>query len=220
MEQNIKKLFKPVSNSIIIDIGAFVGTSTLMFNEWYPNSAIFAVEACPKNFKVMKKKVANTSIMPIHAAICNNTGDIEFFVVDDSKCQGTHEGTSSRSNSIFKAFTKHKRFKNRQKVKVPAFTLTDFCDFHNIKHIDLLKVNCEGCEYEIFKNPNNLTILNHTNMIAVQFHGKRSPFSSKEYVTLKRKIFKIFHKHEFTLKFGKEDPNIRTHLNQIWVKEH
>jgi hypothetical protein len=51
----------------------------------------------------------------------------------------------------------------------PTFTFKEFLDENNIKHIDFLKCDCEGGEYDVFQ-PSNIEFLKTIPKIVTEFH--------------------------------------------------
>ena len=64
-----------------------------------------------------------------------------------------------------------------ESIVVPSLTLNDFCKEKEIIQIDLLKINCEGGEYEIF-TPGAKEFLERVNVIDLVLHGKHPTFLS------------------------------------------
>lgn len=55
---------------LIIDVGANIGASTLLFAKSFPGCQVFAIEPDPENFAMLEKNTANRpNITPVHAAL-------------------------------------------------------------------------------------------------------------------------------------------------------
>ena len=53
--------------------------------------------------------------------------------------------------------------------KPRVLSFKEFIDENNIKHIDFLKIDCEGGEYSVFA-PSNIEYLKNVKKIAIEFH--------------------------------------------------
>nr|WP_231112499.1 FkbM family methyltransferase [Stygiolobus azoricus] len=61
--------------------------------------------------------------------------------------------------------------KFEQKIKVPTITLPSIIQKYNINKIFLLKMDCEGCEYNVLRNlPED--ILNRIDNIILEYHNQ------------------------------------------------
>lgn len=106
-------------------------------------------------------------------AISNTIGKRDFYVTPGPGAAGLLEPNLSRLKKI----TCHggKRYRNNfgrevfddyEIIEVETTRLDEFCKQTEIKHIDLLKVDVEGSEYEVFEG--STSILPHTGIIYVE----------------------------------------------------
>ena len=56
------------------------------------------------------------------------------------------------------------------RVEVPCVTLAEIFDEHQLDRCNLLKMDCEGAEYEIFYNC-PITYLHRIDQMAIEVHG-------------------------------------------------
>ena len=120
-----------VKNKIVIDIGAAIGDSAIYF-AINSAKAVIAVEPFPKNIEIAEKniKINNVSdkISLIHGAITNKKGKMRI----DENAVGP--GNRTLSNKI-------------NGTEIQTFSLKDIIP-ENEKDM-ILKIDCEGCEYQI-----------------------------------------------------------------------
>lgn len=137
--------FKPTKTPIIIDVGAHIGTFSLLTAIKYPNAKIYAIEASKETFDILKKNVEDNklhNIVPIHAAMSDSEGIIKLFHSLEDGNWG-HSITKELSNSF---------------EEVKAIMLEKLIYKENIKQIDLIKFNCEGAELNILMNCSQSTL--------------------------------------------------------------
>jgi FkbM family methyltransferase len=138
--------------SIIVDAGANVGMSAAYYSLRYPSATIVAVEPGPSNFDVLSRNAKLfPKIIPIHAALWNHEGTVRIQnpgtgnwgmrVSEDN----TSSGTDIRS------------------VTVPALLKQ-----LGIDRIDLLKIDVEGAECEIFQDA--AAWIDRVGVICVELH--------------------------------------------------
>lgn len=129
----------PGPNPVILDIGAHIGTYAVYAALRNPRAHVYAFEFNDAVFEYLEKSVAINGLQDritcIKKGVAGARGDRQTY-------EDTHGGVSS---SLFNR-------ENRGLVVgavVPCITLTDFFAEFNITRCDVLKMNCEGAEYEI-----------------------------------------------------------------------
>jgi len=130
--------FKPRKKPVIIDVGAHIGTFSLLAGIKYPESRIIALEASRETFDVLKRNV-ETNQIPItvfHSALLDRSGTVKLY----------HNTISGNwGHSITRPF-------DGSSEEVNAITLERLVAENNIDFIDLAKFNCEGSEFSILLN--------------------------------------------------------------------
>lgn len=127
---------------VIVDAGAYIGDTTLYFKQIYPKAKIWALEPYPPSFALLKKNVEE-----------NQLADVKMLQVALAPSSG--EVTLHADNSGYNWFTTVSYFQNgwdkRQTttaVKVRGVTLAEVVE----GPIDLLKLDIEGMEVDVFKS--------------------------------------------------------------------
>lgn len=140
------------SNPTIFDVGAYDGQVSIEYNNIFPNSKIYAFEPFPESFSLLKKAVApHYNISINNVALSSSTGKQTFFI------NGSHA-----TNSLFatdkesKNFWKKELLETTKEIQVNTITLDQFCEENNISHIDILKLDVQGGEYNVLVGATNL----------------------------------------------------------------
>jgi FkbM family methyltransferase len=131
----------------IVDAGAYTGLSTVFFATRYPEAKIIAIEPDRKNFELL---ALNTTKMPnvhtIRAALWAESGTVSLRDPGD----GAWSFRLAESDQFIRG--NGSEGTDRATMSVTAVTLTDVMRDHGLEKIDLLKLDIEGCEKEIFEN--------------------------------------------------------------------
>lgn len=147
-------------NSTVIDIGANAGFFTLFAASRFNDSRMLAYEPIPSNFKQLARNRglnADCNIKCFQKAVAGHSGTVEImFDPDDS---------FTTSATIFQKPHKHNKV-----IQVPSITLSDIFREYSIKRCNLLKMDCEGAEYDIIYNC-PLECLSRIDQIAMEIHG-------------------------------------------------
>jgi FkbM family methyltransferase len=118
----------------IVDCGANVGITSLYFASRYPQAKIFSIEPHPDNFELL---VQNTSteprIIPINAAVVG-------------------QPKSSIRFSTNEPAWGNKITQDETGIDVQAVSISHLCKDYDLEGIDLLKIDIEGGEQEVFAN--------------------------------------------------------------------
>ena len=151
-----EKGFDIKENDLVIDVGGHVGYFTIYAAKKAKNGKIITFEPSKESFNVLKN---NLKINNIQNVIIENVG------------VGAKSGTAilnvdtthSIGNSIFYSS------KNSEKEDIQITTIPEIVKKYKIKSIDLLKLDCEGAEFEIILNLPS-TILNTIKKISMEIH--------------------------------------------------
>ena len=131
----------------IVDAGAYTGLSTVFFATRYPEAKIIAIEPDRANFELLTLNTTNISnVHAIRAALWAESGTVSLRDPGDGawSFRLAESDQFGRGNASEGA--------DRATLSVTAVTLTDVMRDHGLENIDLLKLDIEGCEKELFEN--------------------------------------------------------------------
>ena len=167
-----KKLSK---NPVILDIGANVGFFTMFAISQYPGCTIYSYEPIAANFvQLVRNRELNSAqnIQCVNKAVCGYCGAVtmNYDETDAFTTSATIVGSNSDTHAI----------------EIECVALADIFHDHSIEYCDLLKLDCEGAEYDILYNaPKEL--LGRIDQMAIEMHGGRqegeTPASLKRYLS-------------------------------------
>jgi FkbM family methyltransferase len=144
---------------LVIDAGANVGYSSLVFSMHYPTATVVGVEPDKSNCEMFRKNCAGYSkirllegaVWPRKAmlVISNPTADAFEFQVD--------EADSTQGED-----------------RVPGFTIPEIIDLHGGGRVNLLKLDIEGAEHALFTQGAE-EWLHRVDVIIVELHDRYVP---------------------------------------------
>lgn len=127
----------------VIDIGANVGIFSMRLLSLKPKARVVAYEPIPSNFEVLKRNADNLTHLP-HGVMpyqCAVTGEAKQRQVIYFNPESTFTPTASMIPSFDNA--------NRNSTEVDTDTLSSIIEQHRFSRIHLLKLDCEGSEFDI-----------------------------------------------------------------------
>ena len=148
------------SNDLIIDIGANIGMFSILYAKLHPYVKIYACEPVAETYIRLCKniKINNiTNIIPINTAVSGG----EKIKQITYHPQGLG-GASSHFNDLMV-----KNIEGIASIYVSCITLDELMLSFNINECQLLKIDCEGAEYDIIYNSK---LLNRINYLVGEFH--------------------------------------------------
>lgn len=138
-EIGIEDEYRPADTipaEVLIDLGASVGLATLRLLSSHPGARAIAVEADPELIPRLRANVSGLPVTVIHAAVSDSTGERVFYRSDMNSWGNSLEMTGP----------------DKTEVMVPTLSLNDLLDDVGIDRVQLLKLDVEGAEWEIFQN--------------------------------------------------------------------
>ena len=133
--------FKPsYAPSMIIDAGANIGLSSIYFSNIYPHAKIIAMEPENSNFALLEKNIKGyPNIIPVRAALWGENSTVE--VVDPGL--GKYGFQTKECNEIKSDLVLN---------KIQGITVSMLLKEYEVEKIDILKIDIEGAEKEVFEN--------------------------------------------------------------------
>jgi FkbM family methyltransferase len=123
-----------VPAEVLVDLGASIGLATLRLLASHPGAQVIAVEADPELIPRLSTNVADLPVTVVHAAVSGSTGSRVFYRSDMNSWGNSLEMTNP----------------DKTAVMVPSLSFDDLLDEVGIDRVQLLKLDVEGAEWEIF----------------------------------------------------------------------
>ncbi len=147
-----------IEPKLIIDIGAYVGLSSLYYSSRYPNAQIIAVEPESLNFDSL---IQNTELHPnikcINAGIWSKNTRLKIVNPQSEKWAFTLTEADKLDSEVIK-----------------AVTINEILADSGFDEIDILKIDIEGSEKEIFSR-NSENWLKKVKIIVLELHDRIMP---------------------------------------------
>lgn len=144
----------------VIDIGAGIGDFSIYAAYGRPDARVFAYEPYPGSFLLLGQNLKQNgvnNVFPFQQAVWGAAGELTLDLSSGEPLQ-----FSSREVIVEQA--------KPHQIVVPAVTLTDVLLQHKLDRVDLLKLDCEGAEYEILmKSP--IDTLAKVQRIVMEYHN-------------------------------------------------
>jgi FkbM family methyltransferase len=143
---------------VIVDAGANAGLTSIFYANKYPESRIFAIEPESSNFEMLKKNTASYSnITAIQAALWNENRELRVFDPGEG-LWGFRTGDFMESEEAARGGL------------VRGITVDKLMKDNCIDFIDLLKVDIEGAEREVFDDAS--AWIDRVGAIAIELHDR------------------------------------------------
>jgi FkbM family methyltransferase len=187
---------KICDNSIIIDIGANIGAFSIYAATTSNHSTIYAYEPFPDNFDKLNRNIQinnlSKAIRTFKLGVASKKGTRKFYLGDtlSHSLSNDHKGSSLE-------------------VEINCISLEDIFTQNDIDTVDILKLDCEGAEFEILYDAPSY-ILQRVREIRMEYHNQRKPLENIEKLI------------EFMEKMGKFmiffEPSSNGYTGNVWFK--
>jgi len=155
-KEDVYRLNKMKNPKVILDIGSNIGSFSIKAAIDFPTARVIAIEPSVETFLLLKKNIKENSIHNIESinkAIFGKNGYHTLYDPGPGGLRSLYPPSKKRSAII----------------RVETTTLEKIISRKKIKYIDLLKMDCEGSEYNIFENLSSELFLK-IKVISMEYH--------------------------------------------------
>lgn len=153
IEEYSKHDIKIENTDTIIDVGAHIGLFSLHASQYCKDGKIYAFEPIKENYDILKSNIQLNNSSKIKAENCAISKSTSKIILYQSNDDSGHSKFIETNNP----------------VEVHSRSLNDFFNEEKIKKCNLLKLDCEGSEYEIIDGLNDENFEKIEKMI-IEYH--------------------------------------------------
>ena len=143
----------------VLDVGAGIGDFSLLAAYGNSDSVVYAYEPFPESYQLLYKNIKLNgfeNIQPVNAALWGVEGTLKL-------------DTSSGEPLQIMSMDSGEEADIQEVVKIEAVSLAGVFDQHEIDHLDIIKLDCEGAEYEILMKTSD-EIFKKIDRIIMEYH--------------------------------------------------
>jgi len=182
--------FEIEKNDIIVDIGAHKGYFSIFASLKAKKGRVISFEPADKNYTTFMRNIHDNNILNISSykmGIGKNSDTKNLYML---------EGKAGGISEIKGWFKGQKDLKTIEMRTIPLDNIFDMC---GINEINLLKIDCEGAEYEILFNASKLTF-QKIKKITMEYHEMNN-LTAKD-------LLQLFKKHGFVCSVSDQNRSI------------
>lgn len=146
--------------TVVIDCGANVGITSYYFSSKFEK--VYSIEPSTRHFEVFHHMLGYNKIENVHPfqfALSNKDGESEFYQYSNRTMDSLYGNLENPSLQI------------TGKEKVELKRLDTFMKEQKIEHVNLLKVDVEGVEYEILCGDSFANVASKIDTVVVEVHS-------------------------------------------------
>jgi FkbM family methyltransferase len=123
---------------VVVDIGGYIGDFSIYAVKYLNARRVIVYEPTAENFRILKQNIENNSFQDRITAVNKAVSDSDEIILSTQVLDG-EEVHASRY-----------LYQDAEHRRIPSVTLAELFEEHQLDLVDLLKVDCEGGEYDIF----------------------------------------------------------------------
>lgn len=168
LDHDYERAARPIQDGWnVIDIGAGVGDFAIYAAQCNPRGVIHAYEPFPGSFELLQQnlrlnKVSNVAAFP--EAVSGQAGVLKLNMSGEAVQYSTAQASHTQDS-----------------ISVPSVTLSDVLSRLNGAPCDLLKLDCEGAEYDILMKADE-SCWQRTRRIVLEYHNGVTTFSHQDLI--------------------------------------
>jgi FkbM family methyltransferase len=170
------------AGSIVIDVGANIGTHTLPFSRWVRSGRVIAIEAQPAICEVLRlncRQNGCSNVSVVNAICSDRRGNAEFEAdYTDENNFGGVSFAAAPPDARLAVFRWLDRFRHRHATSIPVIPLDDLCR----AQVALIKLDIEGMELDALRGAHQL-IARHQPVIFFEQNSTARLHETHDYLT-------------------------------------
>lgn len=168
---------------IIIDAGANIGLAAVYFKNKYKDAKIISIEPSKDNFEILQKNIKDyPNIIAVNSAIWDKSTYLKITNTNDAAWEFVVNETTATDPEAF-----------------IATSISDLMEKYKLEKIDILKMDIEGAEKEVFSSPNYHDWLKKTKILVIEVHDFISRDTAKT-------VFDALYNYDY--RFGNRGENL------------
>ncbi len=137
---------------MIVDVGAHVGLAATRFRELFPEAMLHCFEPYPESFESLRAAAGGLHPIELHGmALASRSGQAKF-TVNRNSATNSLLASDDRAEVYWRTDTPQ----TTGTMTVPVSTLDAFAREREIEHVDILKMDVQGGEYEVLEGARGL----------------------------------------------------------------
>ncbi|WP_299888578.1 FkbM family methyltransferase [uncultured Lacinutrix sp.] len=166
-------------DSVVFDLGGYKGEfATDIYNTY--ESTIYVFEPILSFYNIIKNKFVNNSkVKPFQYGLAGEDHQMQISLTDNS-------------SSVY--------IKSKDTETIKLKSIVNFIKANAIQHIDLIKINIEGGEYDVLESLIENSMLTYFTDIQIQFHDFIIPNAKERMQSIQKelaKTHKLTYQYEF-----------------------
>src|SRR4051794_36567298 len=168
-EKDVLEYFNPKVNDVVIDIGAYIGSYTIMASKSIGEKGkVVAIEADPNNYDMLVRNInlnTLTNVMTLNYAVYSKETMIKLYL---PTVNGSYSEFAKYNTVISQRAHGEQKF-----VEVNADTLDNLLLQNKINYEDVnwIKIDVEGAEFEVLKGATNVLSKSKDISILIEIHN-------------------------------------------------
>lgn len=152
----------------VIDIGAGLGDFTVFAAVNCPDGKVFAYEPLAKSFQLLHQNLA-----------LNHVSNVEVFQQATAAVGGTMTAVSEEIEAVSTRFVSELAVASKTAAAIPVITLAEILDRLPDGRCNLMKIDCEGCEFDLLLN-SPPELLSRIDRLTIETHDGFTDFSANQ----------------------------------------
>ena len=187
----IKKILNSPLEKTIFDVGAATGEFSIIFNNLFRKTNIYAFEPQSEYFEHIQKNHIQICL-PFKVALSDEVGESPFFLTKSKPSSSLIKPANTKTS--IDSYTEL-----NSQININTTTIDVFCQENNIHQINLLKLDTQGSELSILKGAskmlqNNLIDVIYTEVEFIEIYENQPLFNDLTDYLLKYdyKLYNIY----------------------------
>jgi len=203
---NSEYFFEPSRHPrVIVDAGANIGLTSVYYSNKFPQARIIAIEPEPSNFEMLKRNAAYyPNIIPFHGALWREEAVLSL---------------SNPGKGNWGYQTHERQDCDRVNENIIGMSIDKLMDKYDCDYIDILKIDIEGSEKEVFET--SASWINKVGVIVIELHDHYKTGCSRSVYSATRDFEIEWRKGETTFfvrkayapKEQRQEPALAGHVN-------